>query len=94
MAASKAGAGSIQTFTSHFPDAPDIDESNYALIVANECNIQPKLVEPNLNLLLEEEPLLTKHQEMPFSSLSLYVHWAILNQMKNSLRAQLILLKN
>ena len=82
VAASKAGAGSIQTFTSHFPDSPDIDESKYALIVAKECNIQSKLVEPNLNLLLEEEPLLTKHQEMPFSSLSLYVHWAILNQMK------------
>jgi len=83
IAASRARTGRIQTFTSHFPNAPEIDESQYALKVAHACNASPTLVEPDLDRLLEEEHLLTKHQEMPYGSLSLYVHWAILNQIKN-----------
>jgi len=84
LAACRTGIGQISTFTSHFPQSPEIDESKYALLVAEATGALPNLVEPDLNKLVDEEPHLTKHQGMPYQSLSLYVHWAILDRIKQS----------
>lgn len=82
VAASKVGSHEIQTFTSRFPNCPKIDESHYAAEVAKACGVRATYVTPDLTRLLEEEPLLTQHQAMPYGSLSLYVHWAILSCIK------------
>ncbi len=84
VAASRVGAGEILTFTSSFPDHPEIDETDFALEVAKTCGARSILVRPDLSRLLHEEPLLTKHQAMPYGSLSLYVHWAILNRIQEA----------
>ena len=56
-----------------------IDESAFAAEVARAWGAAAHFVEPALDRLLDEEPELTRHQAMPFVSLSLYVHWAILS---------------
>ncbi len=82
VAASRVGGNDIRTFTSSFPEQPEIDESAYAAEVAKHCRASPVLVTPDLASVVEEEPLLTRHQAAPYGSLSLYVHWAILKQVK------------
>lgn len=82
LAASRVGTGEIVTFTSSFRDHPEIDETRYAQEVAKRCGVRSVLVEPDLGRLVEEEPLLTCHQALPYGSLSLYVHWAILKRIR------------
>ena len=79
VAAGKVEGQEIRTFTSRFPENPEIDETAYAKQVIATCGAKATFVEPDLNRLLEEEPLLARHQAMPYTSLSLYVHWAILS---------------
>jgi asparagine synthase (glutamine-hydrolysing) len=82
LAASKVGPQRIETFTSHFPKHSNIDETYYAMQTVKACGVRTTLVEPDLSCLFEEEHLLSYHQAMPYSSLSLYVHWAILSRIK------------
>lgn len=82
VAASRVRRNDILTFTSSFPEQPEIDESAYAAEVANGCRASPVFVKPDLTRLVQEEPLLTRHQAAPYGSLSQYVHWAILNRVK------------
>lgn len=82
VAASRVNEGSLVGYTSHFPFNKDIDETEYAAQVARHCGAEHVLVEPCLDGLLQEEPLLTRHQELPFGSLSLFVHWAILKRIR------------
>lgn len=79
LAASRVHNAPVQTFTSRFPGNRDIDESSYALQVADACNIKAHFIEPSVQKMMAEEPLLTRHQEMPYGSLSLYIHWMILS---------------
>jgi len=72
----------IETVTSHFPSHPEIDETRYAAAAAGHCGLRSTLVVPDLSRLIEEEPDLTRHQALPFPSLSLYVHWAIMRQVR------------
>ena len=82
LAVSRVQKGSIPAFTSHFPGHAEIDETTHALEVARRCGLESHLIEPDISQLLEEEPLLCRRQEMPFGSLSLYVHWAIIKQIR------------
>ncbi|MCZ6557877.1 MAG: asparagine synthase (glutamine-hydrolyzing) [SAR324 cluster bacterium] len=82
VAASRVRGRGIMTFTSRFPDNPAIDESAYAGQVTRACGIDAHFIAPDLGRMLEEEPRLTRHQAMPFASLSLYVHWAILSSIR------------
>ena len=82
VAASRVAGGTVRTFTSRFPGQGRIDESAFAAEVARACRADAHFVEPELGRLLEEEPRLTLHQAMPFASLSLYVHWAILSRIR------------
>ena len=82
VAASRVAGDRVQTFTSRFPGMGRIDESGFAAQVAEARGAAAHYVEPALDRLLEEEPELTRHQAMPFVSLSLYVHWAILARIR------------
>lgn len=82
LAASRVSKNNVKVFTSHFPTYPNIDETEYAFQVARACGVSHTLVEPDLSRLVVEEPLLTRHQEMPNGTLSPYVHWAILSQIR------------
>ncbi len=73
-----AGAGRVQTFTSRFPGDPSLDESRYAAHVAERTGAEARYVQPSTDSLIADEVALTAHQALPYRSLSLYVHWAIL----------------
>jgi asparagine synthase (glutamine-hydrolysing) len=78
VSASRVAGRSVQTFTSRFPGDPSLDESRYAAHVAERTGAQACYVQPSTDSLLADEVALTAHQALPFRSLSLYVHWAIL----------------
>ena len=82
VAASRVAGSDVRTFTSRFPGMGRIDESAFAAEVAQARGADAHFVEPRLERLLEEEPELTRQQAMPFVSLSLYVHWAILQRIR------------
>ncbi|HYC31656.1 MAG TPA: asparagine synthase (glutamine-hydrolyzing) [Gemmatimonadales bacterium] len=82
VAASRVAGDRVRTFTSRFPGMGRIDESAFAAEVAAACGASAHYVEPRLDRLLDEEPELTRHQAMPYVSLSLYVHWAILQRIR------------
>ncbi|MGA2442887.1 MAG: asparagine synthase (glutamine-hydrolyzing) [Tepidisphaeraceae bacterium] len=82
VAASRIGATAITTITSSFPGNKEIDETRYACEVAKICGLESILVEPKMKRLIEDEPRLTRHQEAPYGSLSLYVHWALIENIK------------
>ena len=82
VAASRVAGSGVRTFTSRFPGQGRIDESAYGAEVARARGAEAHFVEPALSRLLEEEPELTRHQALPYASLSLYVHWAILSRIR------------
>src|SRR5260370_487060 len=78
VAAHRVAGRGVSTFTSRFPGDPSLDESRYAAHVVTTTGAHAEYVQPSINRLVEEEVTLTTHQALPFASLSLYVHWAIL----------------
>ena len=78
VAASRLASAGVRTFTSRFPGQGRIDESGYAAEVAAACRAEAHFVEPSTANVIADEPKLTRHQALPYPSLSLYVHWAIL----------------
>jgi len=82
VAASQVATKGVQTFTSRFRGQETIDESNYAHQVAQWCRTDEHYVEPSMDRLVDEEVGLTTHQALPFGTLSLYVHWAILARVR------------
>jgi asparagine synthase (glutamine-hydrolysing) len=78
VAASRLASGGVRTFTSRFPGQGRIDETVYAAQVAAACRAEAHFVEPSTANVIADEPKLTRHQALPYPSLSLYVHWAIL----------------
>ena len=83
VAASRVAGGShVQTFTSRFPGDPSLDESRYAAQVAEHTGAHARYVQPSTDSLIADEAALSTHQALPFRSLSLYVHWAILSAIR------------
>jgi asparagine synthase (glutamine-hydrolysing) len=78
VAASRVAGRCAHTFTSRFPENPALDESRYAASVVAASGADGHYVQPSTDRLIDEEVSLTSHQALPFRSLSLYVHWAIL----------------
>jgi asparagine synthase (glutamine-hydrolysing) len=78
VAASRVAGRCVGTFTSRFPGDPSLDESRYAARVVATSGAQAHYVQPSIDRLIDDEVALTTHQALPFRSLSLYVHWAIL----------------
>jgi asparagine synthase (glutamine-hydrolysing) len=82
VAASRVSDGHVTTYTSAFSDHPNIDETAYARQVVDACQFDSVYIRPVIEHLIEEEPLLTWHQAGPYGTLSIYVHWAILKEIK------------
>lgn len=82
IAASRVGAHPL-AYTSHFPDFADIDESGFAKQAADAGKLEHILVKPDFSDLIEGEGLWTKAQGLPFGSLSGYVHWSIMREIRS-----------
>ncbi|HKT61222.1 MAG TPA: asparagine synthase (glutamine-hydrolyzing) [Gemmatimonadales bacterium] len=82
LAASRVAGAGVCTYTSRFPSHPEIDESGYATAVTTACAAAPRFIEPPLSEVISQEPELTRHQALPYASLSLYVHRAILSAVR------------
>jgi len=83
VATSRVGSNEVKAFTSHFPERPEIDESRWAKMVCDHLGFESVLVQPSLDSLVEDVPQLIRRQEAPVGGLSLYVHWAILREIRN-----------
>ena len=81
-AVARVGAKDVTTFTSTFPEHCKIDETVYAREVAERCKFRSVLVRPNVNHVIDGEPKLTWHQAAPYGSLSVYVNWTIISEIK------------
>ncbi len=82
VAAHRVAGRCVRTFTSRFPGDPSLDESRYAAHVVTTSGAHAQYVQPSIDRLVEDEVALTMHQALPFASLSLYVHWAILTAIR------------
>ena len=83
VAASRAAEGrGVRTFTSRFPGDPSLDESQYAACVVEGTGAEAHYVQPSTDRLIHDEVALTTHQALPYRSLSLYVHWALLSAIR------------
>lgn len=67
----------FETVTSHFPDHPEIDESNFAKMVAQAAGCSPSLVTPRMQPDGKELEDLIWHQDIPIPGLSLLVQWNV-----------------
>ena len=71
------------TFTSCF-EYGELDEREYALMVARHVNATPKLVFPSPEGFWEDFQRLAWHQDMPFFSLAFYAQWAVMRAAKEA----------
>ena len=78
----RVGAKEVTTFTSCFPEFSEIDETVYAREVAERCKFRSVLVKPDVNHVVDGEPKLTWHQAAPYGTLSVYVNWTIISEIK------------
>lgn len=83
LAASRVGASSMLCATSSFPGVAAIDEAEAAASVARACGAQHYPVRPDVGMLLDTEPVLTRRQGAPYGTLSLFVHWALLSGVRS-----------
>lgn len=72
----------ICAYTSAFSDYPEIDETSYAKRLCGKLGIESRLIEPNLESMLEDVPRELYHQELPPFTLSSYVHHSILKSVR------------
>ena len=80
VAASRVSDTKVKAFTSHFPGRPDLDESNYASIVADRLKLEHVLVSPAMGSLAENERALTRHQELMYTSFSQLINWFVVKE--------------
>lgn len=72
----------VTMFTSHLPLDQAIDESGYARTVSERLMLPLVPVRPDIGQWKEEVAALSRAQAMPYGSLSLYVHWALLKAIR------------
>ncbi len=72
----------VTMFTSHLPHDQAIDESCFARIVADALKLPLVPVRPDIGQWKDEVAALSRAQAMPYGSLSLYVHWALLKEVR------------
>lgn len=70
-------------YTSHFPEFSDIDETAYARQVAEATGFEHVLVKPDFSDMPEGEGIWTKCQGLPFGSLSGFIHWSIMREVRS-----------
>jgi asparagine synthase (glutamine-hydrolysing) len=71
-----------KTFTARF-DSPEVDEGNYAELMAKHVNFEWYQEWPNMDDCLDHADELMYHQEEPFLSPSIYAQWKIYKYSKS-----------
>jgi len=84
VAASRISDTKIKAYTSHFSNHPELDESSYAMMVAQRCGLDHILVEPDTSQLFENEQALTQHQELMYTSFSQLINWFVVKEIASS----------
>jgi asparagine synthase (glutamine-hydrolysing) len=74
---------SIKAFTSAFPSDDNIDESYYAALVSDKCNLKHKFVYPTIKDIDLEIDKLVKALERPFTSFSQLVNYFVMREISN-----------
>ena len=78
IASNKAIRGqSLNTFTTHYPDFPHIDESKWAKIVVKHCQTKPHWINPTYEEFVEDFNDVLYHHDEPFVSTSVYAQNSI-----------------
>jgi asparagine synthase (glutamine-hydrolysing) len=62
----------LNSFTTHYPESPEIDEVNWAKLVVNHTNINPNWIEVEYKDFVQEVDLVLYHHDEPFGSTSIY----------------------
>ena len=75
--AATAIGDTLHTFTSCY-EYEEIDERNYALIVARAVGATPQLVFPSAEDFWSSFEKMAWHQDMPFGTLSYYAQWRVM----------------
>ncbi len=81
IAASRSNLRPI-AYTSHFPEFTHIDESAFAAEAAEARGLEHILVQPTFDDLLVSEQAWTRSQGIPFGSLSGFIHWSIMREIR------------
>jgi len=65
------------TFSARFDDDPALSEGPYIDLVTKATGVNPHIVTPDPQRLIEESRSLHYHQEEPFLSASIYLQWCV-----------------
>jgi asparagine synthase (glutamine-hydrolysing) len=79
VAKMRDGRGIItqNTFSARFDDDPALSEGPYIDLVTKATGVNPHMVTPDPQRLIEESRSLHYHQEEPFLSASIYLQWCV-----------------
>jgi asparagine synthase (glutamine-hydrolysing) len=78
IASKKAVSGqSLNTFTTHYPSFPDIDETKWAKMATEYCNTNSHWIEPTYEEFVKDFKEVLYHHDEPFGSTSIYAQNAI-----------------
>lgn len=74
----------LKTFTTHYPDFPEIDETKWAKFAIEYCNTDYEFVKPTLEEFKEDFDKVIHHHDEPFGSTSIYAQNAIFKAINKS----------
>jgi asparagine synthase (glutamine-hydrolysing) len=78
IASQKATEGqALNTFTTYYPDFPEINERKWAEMAVAHCKTQPHWITPQFEEFKDEFDLVLYHHDEPFGSTSVYAQNAI-----------------
>lgn len=81
--AASAVGDQFHTFTSCY-EYPELDERQYALMMANAIGATPSLVFPSAADFWDSFASMAWHQDMPFSGMSFYAQWRVMRAAKET----------
>lgn len=74
----------LKTFTTHYPDFPEIDETKWAKMAIDHCDTDYEFVKPSIEEFKEEFYKVIYHHDEPFGSTSVYAQNAIFKAINKS----------
>lgn len=72
----------VTLYTAHLPEDAPLDESKYARRTAEALKLRHVLVRPDEGAWKDQVTDLSQAQAMPYGSLSLYLHWSLLKEIR------------
>ena len=84
IASQKAQKGqSLNTFTTHYPNFSQIDETKWAKMAVDHCKTNPYWIRPTYEEFVKEFQDVLYHHDEPFASTSIYAQNSIFKAIKN-----------